>query len=275
MSRLALHLRTQTLTNNERGWAVWQTHIEVRALPAEAVALIICDMWDAHWARGAMERVAELAPRMNEVIRTARLQGAHIIHAPSETLGFYAGLPARERMAQYASTHDLPGKGGSAEDVSQPETGVRDVEAAPQPPADLTLPIDDSDGGSDTGETPWWAAWTRQHPAIEIDESNDGISDDGLEICAYLAAHDIRQVLILGVHTNMCILNRSFGIKALVRRRIPVALVRDMTDTMYNPARPPYVSHDAGTRLVIEYIEKFWCPTIRSSDLLAPRNPAE
>lgn len=137
------------------------------------------------------------------------------------------------------------------------------------------LPIDDSDGGSDTGETPWWAAWTRQHPAIEIDEARDGISDDGDEVAAYFAAHDVRQVLILGVHTNMCILNRSFGIKALVRRRIPVALVRDMTDTMYNPARPPYVSHDEGTRLVIEYIEKFWCPTIRSSDLLIPGNPAE
>jgi nicotinamidase-related amidase len=275
MSLLNLHSRTQTLTTNERGWAVWQANTEVCALPAEAVALIICDMWDAHWARGAMERVAELAPRMNEVIRSARRLGAHIIHAPSETLGFYAGSPARERMAQYADTHDLPGEGGGAEDVSQPETGVRDAEPAPQTPADPALPIDDSDGGSDTGETPWWPAWTRQHSAIEIDEARDGISDDGHEICAYLAAHHIRQVLILGVHTNMCILNRSFGIKALVRRGIPVALVRDMTDTMYNPARPPYVSHDEGTRLVIEYIEKFWCPTVRSSDLLAPGNPAE
>ena len=73
----------------------------------------------------------------------------------------------------------------------------------------------------------------------------------------------------MGVHTNMCILNRSFGIKALVRRGVPVALVRDLTATMYNPARPPYVSHDEGTRLVVEYIEKFWCPTILSTDLLA------
>ena len=53
-----------------------------------------------------------------------------------------------------------------------------------------------------------------------------------------------------------------------MRRGIPVALVRDLTDTMYNPARPPYVSHDEGTRLVVEYIEKFWCPTIMSSDLM-------
>lgn len=268
MSSLTLHLRTQTLTTNERGWVVWQVQTEVRILPPESVALIICDMWDAHWARGAMERVAELAPRMNEVIRSARQQGAHIIHAPSETMGFYASSPARARLAQYAAAGAARTKITPVRSVPSEAVNPVVLEAPP-------LPIDDSDGGSDTGETPWWPAWTRQHPAIEIDEARDGISDDGDEMYAYFAAHDIRQVLILGVHTNMCILNRSFGIKALVRRRVPVALVRDMTDTMYNPAQAPYVSHDEGTRLVIEYIEKFWCPTIRSSYLLAPGNPAE
>jgi len=73
----------------------------------------------------------------------------------------------------------------------------------------------------------------------------------------------------------MCILNRPFGVKALVRRGVPVALVRDLTDTMYNPARPPYVSHDEGTRLVIEYIEKFWCPTIMSRDLMRTHSSDE
>jgi hypothetical protein len=37
---------------------------------------------------------------------------------------------------------------------------------------------------------------------------------------------------------------------------------------MYNPQDPPHVSHDAGTQLVIEYIEKYWCPTAISADLL-------
>jgi hypothetical protein len=43
--------------------------------------------------------------------------------------------------------------------------------------------------------------------------------------------------------------------------------VRDLTDAMYNPFRSPYVSHDEGTRLVVEFIEKFWCPTLLSADL--------
>ena len=37
---------------------------------------------------------------------------------------------------------------------------------------------------------------------------------------------------------------------------------------MYNPAMPLYVSHDEGTRLVVEYIEKFWCPSVASEDLM-------
>ena len=132
---------------------------------------------------------------------------------------------------------------------------------------DPRLPIDDSDGGSDTGEKPWHKAWTRQHPAIIIDEERDMVSDDGREIYSCLRACGTRFLVVMGVHTNMCVLNRSFGIKQMVRWGVPVALVRDLTDTMYNPAMPPYVSHAEGTRLVVEYIEKFWCPTILSADL--------
>jgi hypothetical protein len=64
----------------------------------------------------------------------------------------------------------------------------------------------------------------------------------------------------------MCILNRSFAIRQMVGLGFRVALVRDLTDAMYNPAMRPYVSHDEGTRLVVGYIEKFWCPTVSSQD---------
>jgi len=75
-------------------------------------------------------------------------------------------------------------------------------------------------------------------------------------------------LLIMGVHTNMCILGRSFSIKAMTRIGVNCILVRDLTDAMYNPKRAPFVSHQKGTELVIEYIEKYWCPTILSRDLL-------
>jgi hypothetical protein len=84
----------------------------------------------------------------------------------------------------------------------------------------------------------------------------------------YLQVRGIDRLLILGVHTNMCVLHRSFAIKQMSRWGMRMALLRDLTDTMYSPARPPCVSHDEGTRLVVEYAEKFWCPSLESIDLL-------
>jgi len=37
---------------------------------------------------------------------------------------------------------------------------------------------------------------------------------------------------------------------------------------MYNPSKAPYVSHDEGTKLVVQFIEAFWCPSMTSTDLL-------
>ena len=73
----------------------------------------------------------------------------------------------------------------------------------------------------------------------------------------------------MGVHANMCILNRSFAIKQMTNWGIRCILVRDLTDAMYNPRKAPYVSHAAGTELVIQHIEKYWCPTVLSADLIA------
>ena len=36
---------------------------------------------------------------------------------------------------------------------------------------------------------------------------------------------------------------------------------------MYDPSQSPFVSHTRGTQLVIEHIEKYWCPSIASDDL--------
>lgn len=244
---LKLTLRTQALKPDATGHNQWEPLTSEKTVKAEHTAIIVCDMWDKHWSRGATERVNAMAPRMNEVLKAARARGATIIHCPSETMDFYKDAPARRRMIE-APQAPLPKE---------------------SPHDDPPQPVDASDGGSDTGEKPWHRAWTRQHPAIEIDQDRDGISDNGQEVWNFLAQRKIDTVIVMGVHTNMCVLGRPFAIKCMVRRGMSTALVRDLTDAMYNPARPPYVSHAEGTRLVIEYIEKFWCPTI-ASDQLAP-----
>jgi nicotinamidase-related amidase len=241
----SLLLTLRTRVEVFKGSDDWEPVTLVREFPAHESAVIICDMWDKHWSRGASERVDAMAPRMNEVVQAVRRKGVLIVHAPSDTIAFYQDQPARQRMLA--------------------------VPAVPPPPAlelpDPPLPIDDSDGGSDTGETSWYPAWSRQHPAIRI-ESEDVISDRGPEIYSLFRQQGIGHVLMMGVHTNMCVLKRSFGIKNLVRWGINTVLVRDLTDTMYNPAMPPYVSHDQGTELVVEHIEKYWCGSVLSQELL-------
>jgi nicotinamidase-related amidase len=246
MSAFTLNFRQWRLAQDSGGHNYWHEEKLTRVIPGDKLAIIICDMWDNHWSRGAVEREATLIPQMNGVLAAARARGAHIIHAPSETMDFYADHPARRRILAFPQV------------VPPPD---RDHATPP-------LPVDASDHGSDTGETKTYKAWSRQHPAVEIDSDRDLISDNGREIYSYLQAHAIDQVLIMGVHTNMCVLNRSFAIKQMVKWGVNIALVRDLTDTMYNPAMPPYVDHDEGTQLVVAYIEKFWCPSLQSDDLL-------
>ena len=239
-----LQLRSQVLGTDATGHAEWQVVLTPRTLDPRHSAIVICDMWDRHWSRGATERVGRMAPIMNDLIKVARGRGVHIVHAPSDTMPFYADAPARRRVLE-------------KQPVEPPE---------PIEHVDPPLPIDDSDGGSDTGEKPWFKAWSRQHPAIEIDQERDAISDNGWEVYSYLQPRGVRTVFVMGVHTNMCVINRSFGIKQLVRWGLQAVLIRDLTDAMYNPAMRPYVSHAEGTQLVVEYIEKFWAPSVESRE---------
>lgn len=240
--KLHLTIRQQNKkTTGRHGWLITEKEVTWRS---SETAIVIVDMWNKHWSWGATERVNILAPRINTVINAARDKDVTIIHAPSDTMDFYQEHPARIRAA------DVP-------NVEPPEPAEH-----PEPP----LPIDASDGGSDTGETESFKAWHRQHPAIEI-KDEDFISDNGQEVYNILIQNGIKNIIYMGVHTNMCVLGRTFAIKAMVRWGFNVVLARDLTDAMYNPFKPPYVSHEEGTKLVIEYIEKFWCPTILSGDL--------
>jgi nicotinamidase-related amidase len=234
------------------------THV---AWDSPDTAFIVCDMWDDHWCKGAARRVGELAESMNRVLQAARRRGALIIHAPSSTVAFYRDTPARKR-AQEAPFAPSPSP-LSTEDRWDTKWCWPDKSREPD------LPIDDSDMGCDCDrKCTIRSAWTRQIGTLEIDQTQDAITDDGQETVNLLAQHKIRHVVLLGVHLNMCVLGRPFAIRQLVHQGREVALMRDMTDTMYNSKMRPQVNHFAGTDLVIEHVEKYWCPTFTSDQLL-------
>ena len=110
-------------------------------------------------------------------------------------------------------------------------------------------------------------AWTRQIATLTL-APGDALTDNGQEVWNLLAQRHIDHVMLCGVHLNMCVLGRPFAIRQMVYEGKTVALMRDMTDTMYNPARWPYVTHFTGTDLIVGHIEKFVCPTITSDQIL-------
>lgn len=231
----------------------WEEKYEPITWKPEETAIIVCDMWDRHWCEGASMRVAEMAPHMNEVIHRAREKGIAIIHAPSGTMDFYAGYPQRAMIEK--ATYDP-----SSDKIK--DWYYLDTEK------ESDLPIDDSDGGCETNPEPEQVeVWSRQIAVLEI-TNEDGISDSGREINNYLISKGIKNVILMGVHINMCVLGRSFGIRGQIAQGRNVVVVRDLTDAMYNPEMSPFVSHEEGTRRVIDHIEKYWCPSIESKDLL-------
>ncbi len=246
---------------------------ERRRWSPNQTAIIVCDMWDSHHSVNAVRRVIELAPRIDAVLRAARQKGVVIIHAPSGCMDTYRDHPARQRVQTVPKASKLPPQISAwCHRIPAEERGV--------------YPVDQSDGGEDDDplEQRQWAKqlaaqkrnprqpWTRQIASIHIDPTRDYISDRGDEIWNILQHEGIRQVVLCGVHTNMCVLGRPFGLRQMVRAKMPVVLLRDLTDTMYNPARAPHVSHFSGTDLIIDYIERYICPTITSSAFL-PHTP--
>lgn len=254
---MELNLRSRA----SAGTKVISTVVEKKASwEAKKTALIICDMWDDHWCKSAARRVGEMAGPLNEVVKTARARGVFVIHAPSTCASFYDGTPQRKR-AQAAPFSKTPVPLATAQRWGTAWCWT-------DPKREAVLPIDDSDMGCDCAPDKCTIreAWKRQISTIEITDA-DAITDNGQETWNLLSERGIENVILCGVHLNMCVLGRPFAIREMVKLEKNVALMRDMTDTMYNPDRPPGVSHFDGTDLVIEHVEKYWCPSFLSSDV--------
>jgi nicotinamidase-related amidase len=265
----AITVHKQTRKVDEAG--IYQPSVVAETWQPRETCVIVCDMWDAHHCLNAVRRAEQLAPRMNAFLKAARDRGVFIIHAPSSCMAAYADHPGR-RLAQSAPTADnLP------KEIDQ---WCRHIPAEDK----VEYPIDQVGGGEDDdpAEHAEWhakltamgrnpkAPWTKQMDALTIADG-DAISDSGIEIWNLLEARGIKNVMLVGVHTNMCVLGRPFGLRQMTRNGKNAVLVRDLTDTMYDPNKRPFVSHFEGTRLIVAYIESTVCPTITSVDLLGGR----
>ncbi len=247
---LNLNLRTRSEVGDESGRLREVT--TPSRWEAKETAILICDMWNDHYCRNAARRVAEMAPRMNEVLNKARQQGVLIIHSPSGCMNKYEGM-AQRKLAQQAPKFEtkIPLQGWCY---------LNDKHEAAMP-VNVEQPSDD-DGTIRKAVR----FFDRQIETLKIKEG-DAITDSA-EAFYLIKQRGIKNIIIMGVHTNMCVLGRPFGIRQMVYQGQNVVLMRDMTDTMYNPRNAPYVNHYTGNDLVFEHIERYWCPTVTSADIL-------
>ena len=264
-----LELTLQSQSESSAGSGRFHIKTRQEKWKPEETAIIVCDVWDLHHCLNAVRRLEEFAPRLNAVLKEARSRGVTIIHSPSDCMPAYEKHPARINAKLTIPAEWVP------HDVKSWCSVIPTEERA-------AYPIDQSDGGEDDypEEHKKWVAhlkslgrnpgtpWKTQSDLIEIDGEKDFISDRGDEVWNVLESRNIRNVILTGVHLNMCVLGRPFGLRQMARNGKNVVLMRDMTDTMYNPDRWPFVDHHTGTDLVVSHVERFICPTITSDQLI-------
>ena len=218
------------------------------------IAVVICDMWNTTQCVSAARRVVDMAPRVNEVAARLREDGALIVHAPGGCMEYYAGTTARER-AQRA----IPA-------ASPVPVDWHDWDAAREPPLPPPL-ADDTPCSCEPGEPCTMGGppypWTHQIESIEIAPA-DAVTDDGNELFALLEGRGIQDVVIMGVHTNRCVLGRPYGIRQSVYWGKQPVLCRDLTDSYHRDPR----SHLWVNEQMIAHIERYWCPSLTSNQLV-------
>lgn len=218
------------------------------------VAVVICDMWDTTQCVSAARRVIDMAPRVSEVASRLRQDGALIVHAAAGCMEYYADTPARERARR-------------AQKVESPvPVDWQEWDASRESPLPPAL-ADDTPCSCEPGE-PCTAGgppypWTHQIESIEI-SSIDAVTDSGEELLALFEERGIEDVVVMGVHANRCVLGRPYGIRQLVYWGKRPVLCRDLTDSYHRDPR----GHEWGNEQMIAHIERHWCPTLTSDQLM-------
>jgi hypothetical protein len=189
-------------------------------------------------------RVDAIVPRMNKALDAARELGMTVMLSPSDVVDNYVGYPQRE--AVFA----LP---------KIPVPTVVEVTCPPVPDA----------GGCACGRERCAVnyGWDGMHPALRIGET-DLMPDTQQEVYSICQQNHLTHLIYVGFHTQVCLLGKPMGLKAMKSAGLRCVLARDMTDAHpgYDPARG--FTPDLNTEQVIEHFEKYLAPTISFQDEL-------
>jgi hypothetical protein len=232
------------LTLQTRDPATGKIILTTETVDPKRVGVIAVDVWNYHWCKTATMRVDAIVPRMNKALDAARALGTTVMLCPSDVVDNYVGYPQREAI------------------FALPQVSVPTVENVTCPP------VPDA-GGCACGRERCAVnyGWDGMHPALRIADA-DLMPDTQAEVYAICQQRGLTHLIYVGFHTQVCLLGKPMGLKAMKTAGLRCVLARDLTHAHpgYDPARN--FTPDLNTQQVVEHFEKYLAPTISFQDEL-------
>lgn len=232
------------LTLQTRDAATGQPVQTTEQVDPRHVGVIAVDVWNYHWCKTATMRVDAIVPRLNRALELARELGMTVMLCPSDVVENYVGYPQREAV------------------LALPHVEVPSL-------IDVTCPPVPDAGGCACGRERCAGnyGWDGMHPGLRIGEA-DWMPDTQAEVFAICQQRGLTHLIYVGFHTQVCLLGKPMGLRAMKSAGLKCVLARDMTDAHpgYDPARG--FTPDLNTEQVVEHFEKYLAPTIHFQDEL-------
>jgi hypothetical protein len=233
VSAEAVELRLQT-----RDLVTREIAIATERVDPKRVGVIAVDVWNFHWCKTATMRVDAIVPRMNRALDAARSLGMKVMLCPSDVVDNYVGYAQREAV------FGLP---------KIPVPSIVNVTCPPAPDA----------GGCACGRERCAVnyGWDGMHPALRLGD-DDLMPDTQAEVYSICQKFGLTHLIYVGFHTQVCLLGKPMGLKAMKSAGLKCILARDLTDAHpgYDPSRS--FTPDLNTERVVEHFERHLAPTI-------------
>jgi len=251
---------------------------------AAQTAVVVVDMWRAHYCPGANAVAKELVPAMNRALDAARRLGIPVVFASAgDDLKRWEGKPQRLRITGLPR-HDMP----PSNDFLKEQNGYGPYPAscmckvtALKPGTNEPLlqckriPLNHNQSPDViVGDQDVFIAAGHYRPEVKWALYSWGEAAQQ-ELWNFVQERGITHLLYMGVSANMCVLNREFSMIMMKRLGLESVLVRDLTRAMtfdgYSPITlglDPAFTPALGTLYAVEYIEREVGPSIVSEQLL-------
>ncbi|MCW5556596.1 MAG: isochorismatase family protein [Verrucomicrobiae bacterium] len=217
--------------------------LEKESVEPARVAIIVVDLWNFHWCKTSTERVSALVPRMNRSLEAARRLGMTVFLCPTDVADNYVGTPMVERVLA--------------------------VDPVPTPQApEISCPPAPDGGGCTCGRERCVVnyGWDGMHPDLSIGP-DDLMPNDPERLYALCKQRGITHILYFGVHTQVCLLGKSVGLRAMTQAGFQCALARDLTDA-HGRYEAGVETPDDFTAKVVAHFERYLSATVDFADTL-------